>query len=107
VIEPFLLGVSSTSLLLASTEPHRRNLVFAIAAVVFIFMAAGLLLIEVLVWWSAITAKGRRAAGESPRSGYLGHVSAVLAGPAPKVLRKRAFVVMAVSGVVAVVAFII
>jgi hypothetical protein len=105
-----LLGLAAVlmpNLRMADTESvHRHNPVFAVAATIFIVMAAGLLIMELLALLSARADRARRYGNEPPRSGYLGLASAVLTGPSMKVLRRRALTVLAVSGVVALAAFL-
>jgi hypothetical protein len=83
-----------------------HNLVLAVSEAVFILTAAGLLFVEVLTRLSGRTDQERQPAGLSHRNGYTGLVSSVLAGPAPKVLRRRALIMLTVSGIIAVVALL-
>lgn len=92
---------------MASANPHHRSVVFAVAAVIFIFMAGGLVMIEIIAALSTRAENERKAVGQPPRTGYWGLVASAMTGPAPKVLRKRALLVMAVSGVIALVALIV
>ena len=74
----------------------------------FILVAGGLLLMEVL---DAVALQGlrtdanRQEAHRGPAT--LGLAASVLAGPGPKVFRKRALMLMTVSGVIALVALIV
>jgi hypothetical protein len=103
----WMASLRAASAYVATADPHRRSLVFAIAATVFVLMAGGLVLMEVLTRWSARADHGRKSAGHSPRTGYLGLVSSVLAGPSPKVFKKRALMLMAVSEIIALVALMV
>ena len=104
----WMASLRAGSAYVATAQPHTtRVLIFAIAATVFVLVAGGLVLMEVLTRLSAWVDHGRESAGLAPQTGYWGLVSSVLAGPAPKVLRKRALIVMAVSGTIALVALIV
>jgi hypothetical protein len=93
--------------LLAAAASHHRSAVFAIAAFVFILMAAGLVLMEIVAALCTRAEGQRKAAGNPPWSGYWGLVVSAMTGPAPKVFRRRAVIVLAVSAVVAVVGLLV
>lgn len=84
-----------------------HNLVFAIAGTVFVLMAGGLVLMEVLRLAFKSSEIERKHAGRPPLTGYFGLVSSMYAGPAPKVFRRRALTVMLVSALVALVALLV
>jgi hypothetical protein len=106
VIETLLLGALSSSTLVASSDPHRRNIVFAGAATVFVLIAGGWLLVEAVTWFSKAVDRERRTAGQ-PQKGYFGLVSSTMDGSALSRLRKTLLSVELICGVVAVVAFVI
>jgi hypothetical protein len=92
---------------LATAAPHHRNLVFALAAFVFILTAGGLVLLEILRLAFKSSEIEREHAGRPPLAGYFGLVSSVMAGPAPKAYRRLAMYVMGVSAVVGLVALLL
>lgn len=93
--------------LLATAAPHHRSLVFAIAAFVFILTAAGLVFMEIVAGLATRAENQRKAVGNPPRTGYWGLVASVMTGPAPKVFRRRAAFILAVSAVVAAVGLLV
>jgi hypothetical protein len=100
------LGLESSAAF-AATTPHHRSVVFAVAAFVFFLVAGGLLLMEIIAGITTLFERERRVAELPARTGYWGLVTSVMTGPAPKVFRARALVILAVSGVVALVALIV
>jgi hypothetical protein len=100
------ISISILMLSATSTSHTPREVIFGIAGVVFIFMALGLLMMEILRLVFG-TAERDRQSTEGPVANYLGHAHSVLAGPPMKVLRKRALTVMAISAVVGLVAFLL
>jgi hypothetical protein len=81
--------------------------VFAIAGTAFILMAGALVFMDVLRLAFKSSEVEREHDGRSPLTGYFGLVSSVMAGPAPKVFRRRALAVMVVCAVVALVALLV
>lgn len=88
-----------------STQPH--NVVFAVAAMVFILMLGGLVFFECLALFARKDDASRKILGVPPRRGYFGIVSNVLTGPSPKQFRRLAIPVLCVSAVVAVFALLV
>jgi hypothetical protein len=86
---------------------HRHNVVFGVAATVFILVALGFLLMESVAWVSRRDVQLRKGEGRPPRSGYFGLVSDVMTGPPMKGYRKMALTVMAVSGIVGLAALLL
>ena len=93
--------------LLATAAPHHRSVVFAIGAFVFILTIAGLVFMEIVAGLSTRAENQRKAVGNPPRTGYWGLVASVMTGPAPKVFRRRAVFILAVSAVVAAVGLLV